>query len=440
MSWQPGYALLIAFTTFVSYWTALKCETKNQKERRLYFNLSLFVNLGVLFFFKYFNFLNDSIKELLFYTTESTYRFSGFDILLPVGISFYTFQTLSYNIDVYFGVKKPERHLGIFALYVSFFPQLIAGPIERSTSLLPQFFKPAAFSMERLHMGLKYMIWGFFKKIVIADRLSIYVNEVYNNTPKYGGASYLLATILFAFQLYCDFSAYSDIAKGSAKILGYDLMENFNHPFKSKNITEFWRRWHISLSTWLRDYLYTPIVFAYKKAGKWAVVYSIFVTFFLCGLWHGAKITFVIFGLMQGIALVYELLTVETRKKWAKQLPGWFYNTTSMAITFGFVLLSFIFFRANTTKGAMEIIGSIASFDYVLSDVTALLSQNGNVRFIVLVGLLALFILFDKRIFDMVKEQTTLSRFKEQLLFAFLASVILIFGFFGDVEFIYFQF
>jgi alginate O-acetyltransferase complex protein AlgI len=439
MSWQPAYALLIAFTTLVSYYTGLKCDTKDKKRRAIFFNLSLLVSLGVLFFFKYFNFLNEGIRELLKLTNGSAYDFSGLDILLPVGISFYTFQTLSYNIDIYFGVRKPEKHLGIFALYVSFFPQLVAGPIERSTSLLPQFFKPVQFSLDRFHHGLKYIIWGLFKKMVIADRLSIYVNLVYNQTNQYGSAAYLTATILFAFQLYCDFSAYSDIARGTAKVLGYDLMENFNHPFTAKNITEFWRKWHISLSTWLRDYLYTPLVFKYKKHGKLAVAGAIFVTFLLCGLWHGAKVTFIIFGVLQGLALVYELATIELRKKWASTFGSW-YNPVSMLLTFGFVLFSFIFFRANTLSDSYQIVSAIFSLNYQWNDFIYFISKEGNVRFVILMILLLTFILFDKKIMDTVKSSKNENQLIEKMIFSILVALTFIFGYFGDVEFIYFQF
>lgn len=440
MSWQPAYALLIAFTTGISYWIGLKSDTEKIETRKFYLVISLIVNLGVLFFFKYFNFLNENIRELVSFFGVEPYSFKGFDILLPVGISFYTFQTLSYNIDIYYGVRKPEKHLGIYALYVSFFPQLVAGPIERSTALLPQFFKESKFSFERFHAGLKYIIWGFFKKVVIADRLSVYVNEVYNNPANFDGIAFGFVTVLFAFQLYCDFSAYSDIAKGTAKILGYDLMENFNHPFKSKNITEFWRRWHISLSTWLRDYLYNPIVFSYKKLGKKAILLSIFITFFLCGLWHGAKITFIIFGLLQSFALVYELVSINFRKKLKNKLGHWFYNNLSLFITFSFVLFSFIFFRANTTSDALLICSKIFSTNYSILHTINLIGEFGNNRTLLLLVLLVGFVLFDKPLFNLVKGTKSFGIVKEQIIFSLLVALILVFGYFGEVEFIYFQF
>lgn len=439
MSWQPVYVLLISFTTLVSYWVGLKSDTKDISLRRRYLWLSVAINLGVLFFFKYFNFLNDTLKDLLGNSIGFTYEFSGFDILLPVGISFYTFQTLSYNLDVFYGMRKPEKHLGIYALYVSFFPQLVAGPIERSTSLMPQFYKETKFSWERLNGGLKYIVWGFFKKVIIADRLSVYVNDVYNNSGAHQGGAFAFATLLFAFQLYCDFSAYSDIAKGTAKILGYDLMENFNHPFKSKNITEFWRRWHISLSTWLRDYLYTPIVFKYKKWGKGAVLFSIFITFLLCGLWHGAKMTYVVFGLLQGGALMYELATVNFRKKLKTKMNSFVYNAMSMGLTFLFVLFSFIFFRADDMSQAIDIVSKIFTPNYMVVEIIDVLG-NGKIRFLLLAVLLVGFIISDKAVFDIVKGDKKIKPLVEQGLFGFLSALVVIFAYYGEVEFIYFQF
>lgn len=439
MSWQPVYVLLIFFTTAVSYWIGVKSESKDKRKRQRLLWLSVAVNLGVLFFFKYFNFLNQTIKELLNYTSSISYEFDGFDILLPVGISFYTFQTLSYNLDVYYGMKKPEKHFGIYALYVSFFPQLVAGPIERSTHLMPQFHEEKKFSWENFNLGLKYMVWGFFKKVVIADRLSVYVNDVYNNYQEQSSISLALATFLFAFQLYCDFSAYSDIAKGTAKMLGFELMENFNHPFKSKNITEFWRRWHISLSTWLRDYLYTPLVFKHKKWGRKSVMYAILVTFVLCGLWHGARMTYVVFGFLQAGALIYELATIEARKKWKATINQTLYNSVSMILTFVFVLFSFIFFRADSLSQAMDVVKGIFSLNFGSEGLIQMLG-GGKLKFILLMMLLVAFILLDKKIFDIVKIKTNDKPLRDQVLFSFLVALIFIFGYYGEVEFIYFQF
>lgn len=440
MSWQPAYALLIAFTTLVSFVLALGTDrVKSGQKRKFFFWTSIVVCLGVLFFFKYFNFFNYYLGKF-FSVVSIPYDFSGFDILLPVGISFYTFQTLSYNIDVYFGVRSAEKHLGIYALYVSFFPQLVAGPIERSTALMPQFYEKKSFSLAGLSSGVKFMIWGMFKKVVIADRLSVLVNSAFNQPYEHQGSTFILAVFLFAFQLYCDFSAYSDIAKGAARVLGYELMENFNHPYISKNITEFWRRWHISLSTWLRDYLYTPIVFSKKRWGKRAVAYSIFITFILCGLWHGPKVTFVIFGFLQGFALVYEMYTKNAREKLRHSVGAFVYDHLSVAITFSFILFSFIFFRANTFSDSMYITGKIFSSPFHFSDLSEFISGYGKARFVFVFFLLILFILADIKIYSVVKGVKPLRPLLKYVLFSFIVVLIVLFGFFGNVEFIYFQF
>lgn len=440
MSSQPGYALLIGFTTVINYWAGLHLNSDNKTRNKSYLRASVILNLSILFFFKYFNFLNESIKEIIESITGLSYSFEGFEIALPIGISFYTFQTLSYNLDVYYRIKKPERHLGIFALYVSFFPQLVAGPIERSTTLLPQFRKVTKFSWDRFNSGMQYVIWGLFKKVVIADRLSQFINEAYNNHDTYQGSSIFgLTSLLFAFQIYCDFSAYSDIAKGIAKILGYDLMENFNHPFSAKNITDFWRKWHISLSTWLRDYLYTPLAFKYKRWGKKGILLSIFITFILCGAWHGTKVNYLIFGLIQALAMMYELATIEKRSIIRAKMNTKLYDIISTVLTFLFIVFSFIFFRADSVEQAFDITSKIFSFKIKFSEISELLSYS-KIRFLILIIILLVFVLLDKKIFEIVKGEKIMSHFKQQLLFACLTALIIIFGFYEKVEFFYFQF
>jgi len=439
MSWQPEYALLIGLTTLSSYSFGLISNSDNPKRNKQILRWSVAVSLGVLILFKYFDFFNHSIKYLVSQLLNLQYGFEGFNFLLPIGISFYTFQTISYNLDVYYGVRQPERHLGKYAVFVSFFPQLVAGPIERSTDLLPQFHIPVKFNWLNIEIGIRYIIWGLFKKMVIADRLLVYVDKAYNDPYNADGASVFFATVLFAFQLYCDFSAYSDIARGSAKLLGIELSENFNHPFKSKNITDFWRRWHITLSTWLRDYLYTPIVFNKKKWGKKAVLYAITVTFILCGLWHGPKFTYVIFGILQAGALIYELLTADFRKKLRNSMNTAIYDRLSIFFTLLFVLFSFIFFRANDTSEAIEIVKSLFQFGMGWNDEFSLISGS-KLSFSIIIILLLAFIVIDEFVFKMVKEKTSLTFSKTCLIFLPLSISILLFGFFGKVEFIYFQF
>ncbi len=261
MSWNPSYAILILISTIITYFSGIFIGRINEssysyklkeKWKRIFVAISFISNLSILFFFKYFDFIDDSIRDLAGLTGFEWHK-SKFNILLPVGISFYTFQALSYTMDIYRDKLKPEKHFGIYALFVSFFPQLVAGPIERSNNLLPQFREIKKFDYERIKSGLLLMLWGFFQKVVIADRLAVLVDTVYNNPSDYEGVQFILATIFFSFQILCDLSGYSDIAIGAAKVLGYDLMKNFDRPYFSKSLREFWRRWHISLSTWFRD-------------------------------------------------------------------------------------------------------------------------------------------------------------------------------------------
>ncbi|MGE0267487.1 MAG: MBOAT family protein [Candidatus Omnitrophota bacterium] len=290
MCWKPEYVVLIILSTLIDYYIGLSmAEAKNRTHAKHLLTLSIICNLGVLFAFKYYNFFNASFREL-FSHFNIFYNVPSFKVLLPVGISFYTFQSLSYTIDVYSGKRPAEKHLGLFALYIAFFPQLVAGPIERSTHLLPQLYKKNHVDYQRVTDGLKLILWGLFKKIVIADRLAYFVNYVYNNPAGGHGYYILIATYFFAFQIYCDFSGYSDIAIGSAQVMGYELMENFKRPYLAQSIPEFWKRWHISLSTWFKEYLYFPLGGNRVPVLLWAR--NILVVFLLSGIWHGANWTF----------------------------------------------------------------------------------------------------------------------------------------------------
>ncbi|MGE0267465.1 MAG: MBOAT family protein [Candidatus Omnitrophota bacterium] len=289
----------------------LQDPSRNKK----YLFISLFCSLGILFAFKYFNFFSDSLRTGLNYFNIFI-DLPYFNVLLPVGISFYTFQTLSYSIDVYRGKQKPEHHFGKFLLFVIYFPQLVAGPIERSTNLLPQFHQKFEFDYERIKSGLLLMGWGLFKKIVIADRAAVLVNQIYNNPHDFKGLPLILATYLFAFQIYCDFSGYSDIAIGSARVMGIRLMKNFDLPYFSQSIAEFWRRWHISLSTWFRDYMYIPL--GGNRLGKIRWYCNLLIIFLVSGLWHGARWTFIIWGALHGLYLVFSLVLQPYRQRLTK--------------------------------------------------------------------------------------------------------------------------
>ncbi len=451
MSWKPEYIILIIASTLIDYFAAIQMEKQNEKKKKKKFlALSLISNLGLLFSFKYFNFFSDSFKIALnefniFYDSPT------FQLLLPVGISFYTFQTLSYSLDVYRGKKKAEYHLGYFALYVSFFPQLVAGPIERSTRLLPQFFEKHEFDSRRVSNGLKLMLWGFFKKVVIADRVAVLVNQVYNNAGNYDGVTLLLATYFFAFQIYCDFSGYSDIAIGVAQVMGFELMDNFRRPYFSKSISEFWSRWHISLSTWFKDYLYIPLGGNRVAKTRWYL--NLFIVFLVSGLWHGANWTFALWGALHGFYLMFALWTKNIREK--------FYNLVGISnnskikkyvrvfITFHLVLFAWIFFRANSVDDAFHIITHI--FPLKTNEFLSILNSTGAAQAylgmtrkgLILSILVILFMEFvhllqrHRKIRKFLSDKPLVLRWS--IYYAILIAIIS-FGEFRMQEFIYFQF
>ncbi len=357
MCWKVEYAALIIVSTLVDYVAAARIAAARQPSRRkAYLACSIAANLGILFAFKYFNFVNDSLRAL-FNEFNIFYEVPAFELLLPVGISFYTFQSLSYTIDVYRGRQQPERHLGIFALYVSFFPQLVAGPIERSTHLLPQFRRRFDFDYRRVTDGLKLMAWGFFKKLVIADRVAVIVDIIYANPSDYTGLALIAATVFFAFQIYCDFSGYSDIAIGAAQIMGYDLMDNFNRPYHARSIGDFWRRWHISLSTWFRDYVYIPLGGSRVPVSRMQL--NLLLTFVISGLWHGANWTFVVWGALHAVYMIIGRAGAPLRQALARRLGldrlPTLYKAMQILTTFALVCYAWIFFRAASLADAWYI-------------------------------------------------------------------------------------
>ncbi len=325
--------------------------------------------------FKYYNFINANITGLYSLTGHKN-PIPYLNILLPIGLSFHTFQAMSYTIEVYRGNQQPERHFGIYALYVMFYPQLVAGPIERPQNMLHQFHEKKFFDYDRVLSGLQQMLLGFFKKIVIADRLGVYVDAVYQDVQHANSISVLIALVFFSFQIYCDFSGYTDIALGAAKVMGFDLMRNFNRPFMSKNISEFWRRWHISLSTWFNDYLFTPLVINKRDWGKAGVVFAILVTFLLSGLWHGAGWPFLIYGLLYGIAVAFEFLTKKSRSRISKKMPALIYDNLSIALTFSYVSLALVFFRAGFLSKAILVYKTLFSFRFSFN-LTQLCAEKG---------------------------------------------------------------
>ncbi|MBX3180578.1 MAG: MBOAT family protein [Candidatus Hydrogenedentes bacterium] len=351
MAWEPGYVALLWISTAVDYVAARRIAASSGGARRVWLGASLTANLGLLFFFKYYNFFRDSLgagARSAGLSLELPYS----DFLLPLGISFYTFQTLSYTIDVYRGERAPERHLGYFALYVCFFPQLVAGPIERASRLLPQLRRAHAFDYDRVCDGLRLMAWGFFKKMVIADRLAVAVERVYAEPGGHSGPVLLLATLAFGYQIYCDFSGYSDIAIGAARVMGVGLSPNFNRPYAASSIRDFWRRWHMTLSAWFRDYVYVPLGGNRNSAAGWAA--AILVVFAASGLWHGANWTFLVWGLIHGGLLIAERGAVAVAPGLAR-IP----HALKVALTFSAVHVGWIFFRAADLGEALEVVSGL---------------------------------------------------------------------------------
>lgn len=438
MRFIPIYILILFFTIAVDYIAGLFIEKARGPKRRLFLIFSIIANIGVLAVFKYFNFMNANLAGLA-KVLDWNYPIEPLAIILPIGLSFHTFQSLSYTIEVYFGRQKAEKNPGIFALYVMFYPQLVAGPIERPQNLLHQFREKHHFEYKRVTDGLKLMAWGLFKKVVIADRLAVVVNHVYGH-PRDLKGGLLIATVCFAYQIYCDFSGYSDIAIGAAQVMGFRLMTNFRRPYFSKSIAEFWKRWHISLSSWFRDYLYIPLGGNRVPIPRW--YFNLFFTFLISGLWHGANWTFIIWGALHGTYLVSSLLTERIRAKIVSaaaldQTPR-LHRLTQTFVTFALVSFAWIFFRANTLSDAYYISTHLLSFD------ASHLGQLGLSREDWLVVLLAIVVM------EIVHLKQRHRGIREQLAYkpawirwaAYYALMLacLIFGVFTASQFIYFQF
>lgn len=356
----PVYILVLFATIIIDYIAGIYIENAQGKKRKNFLIISIISNVGVLAIFKYYNFFIENVNVFLAYFNIAADLLPYWNIILPIGLSFHTFQAMSYTIEVYRRNQKAEKHFGIYALYVMFYPQLVAGPIERPQNMLHQFHERKYFNYDNLIEGMKLITWGLFKKVVIADRLSLLVNEVYNHPTEYQGLTFVAATIFFAFQIYCDFSGYSSIALGSAKVMGFTLMQNFNMPYLATSIREFWQRWHISLSTWFRDYLYIPL--GGSKVGKWRWYYNLFITFLISGVWHGANWTYVIWGGLHGAYIILEQIVSPVKSKIIKYfywVPEGVGGLTQRLWVFILVCLAWIFFRANSLDDATMIIKSI---------------------------------------------------------------------------------
>jgi alginate O-acetyltransferase complex protein AlgI len=432
MFFKPEYILILAFTIVIDYYMGILLEDEQDEDkRRSYLILSFVANIGVLAVFKYYNFFNDNITGL-----ASLFGFKNhlpyLKMLLPIGLSFHTFQAMSYTIEVYRGNQKAERHFGIYSLYVMFYPQLVAGPIERPQNVIHQFYTRQKFDYGNAVTGLNLIAYGLFKKMVIADRLSEYVSQVYNNWQNASTLSTLLACYFFSIQIYCDFSGYSDIARGTAKFMGFDLMVNFNRPFLSESISEFWQRWHISLSGWFYDYVFNPLAASLRSWRKWAIVAGLLITFFLSGFWHGADWKYIIWGLIYGVALVYEFFTKNFRKKIFATMPVWLNTAISRFIVFHFFVLASVFFRAADTKQAINIFRKLFEFN-CSTNIIQLSAGRGPFSLLLdvfVIAILALSYLLPSSLI-----------MKKNLLFLVVTTlVIIILGKDSKAEFIYFQF
>lgn len=390
--WDWRFLSLIAFSTLVDYSVGIRLGIEqNQLKRKILLWTSIIVNLGFLGFFKYYNFFLDNFTQAFSFLGRDI-SVSSLNIILPVGISFYTFQTLSYSIDVYKGKLKPTKDIIAFSAFVSFFPQLVAGPIERATNLLPQFYKSREFDYNKAVDGMRQILWGLFKKVVIADNAAVFANLIFNNSADYSGSTLLLGAIFFTFQIYGDFSGYSDIAIGTSRLFGFDLMRNFHFPYFSRDIAEFWRRWHISLASWFRDYLYIPL--GGSRGSTWMKVRNIFIIFLVSGFWHGANWTFIVWGVLNALYFLPLLLAKKNRNYLGpvaedKVWPN--IKEASMMIgTFGLTVLAWVFFRAENVGHGFSIISEILS-----SSLFSLPAFEGKQRAAIVLLLIAIFMLIE---------------------------------------------
>jgi len=360
MTFVPIYILILFGTIIIDYYAGIWIEESenNESQQRLILISSVVINLLVLGVFKYYNFFIENVNVL-------GASLPLLNIILPIGLSFHTFQALAYLFEVYRGNQMAERHFGIYSLYVMFYPQLVAGPIERPQRVLPQFKIEHKFSWDLFWSGLRLMMWGFFKKVVVADRISIYVDIIYTQPMTYTNfANVLLAFVFFLIQVYCDFSGYSDIALGAARTMGFHLMINFNRPLESRSISEFWRRWHISLSSWFNDYLFTAVSASARRLRRKGIILAVIVTFALSGLWHGAAWTFVVFGLIHGTGIVYEILTKDIRTRVSRNFPPRIWRFLCWLVTISFVILAVVFFRASSFSQAIEMLKYVVTLKH----------------------------------------------------------------------------
>ncbi len=443
----PVYILILFFTIVVDYFAGILIENADEDRKKPFLIMSLVANIGILAFFKYYNFFIDNVNEVL-HLANSTRYLPVLHILLPIGLSFHTFQAMSYTIEVYWGNQKAERHFGIYALYVMFYPQLVAGPIERPQNILHAFHEEHKFDYDNMVKGLRLMMWGLIKKVVIADRLLLVTDPIFDAPTQYSGVTLFLACFFFIFQIYCDFSGYSDIALGAAKTMGFDLMKNFNRPYTSKSLSEFWRRWHISLSTWFFDYLFTPVAASLRRWRQGAVVVGLALTFLLSGLWHGASWNFILWGAALGAGLIFELLTKNFRDKAFARIPKNIVGGMGRLCTVFYLILMAVFFRSKTVADSMffykKFLGIPGEIGRVIKTHKFGFLNLPNVYHLVIPGFLVIVLLellehFGEK-YDLANTfQTKKPVFRWAAYYAGLI-LLMYFGVYEKHQFIYFQF
>jgi len=425
----PVYISILFLTIVIDYLAGIYIDKNQGRTRKVFLIVSLITNIGILCVFKYNNFFIDNVTAILQALSINRTPISHWNILLPLGLSFHTFQAMSYTIEVYKGKQKPQRHFGIYALYVMFYPQLVAGPIERPQNVMHQYLERHRFNPEMFLDGLRLMLWGFFKKLVIADRISVYVNVIYDNPSQYHSLNVAIAMVFFAIQIYCDFSGYTDIARGAARTMGFNLMQNFNRPYQSVSVTEFWSRWHISLSTWFRDYLYIPL--GGNRGSRFRNYINLAIVFMVSGLWHGASWTFVVWGALHGLYVITE----RVGSKFFEKIP----SLIRYVVTFILVCLAWVFFRA-------------ADFHQATAIFHSLITNFHNVPFAWFVGthfgkhsmmLSVLFIGFMLMLEKFTKPELlefNNKKFVDIIFCSLVLTLIICFGIFTNSSFIYFQF
>lgn len=436
--WDWRYLSLILLCSAVNFFAGiLLMKTESKKHRKLILTMCCMVSLGVLGIFKYYNFFVSSFVDLLSLMNIHIHV-NILNLILPVGISFYTFHTLTYTIEVYKKRFEPTKDIVSFFLFVSIFPLAMAGPIERATNLLPQLYKKRILNYDEVVAGLRLILWGFFMKVVIADRLSVYVDSVYNNVPHHSGITLVLATVFFSFQIYCDFAGYSNIAIGCGKLLGFNFIKNFNRPYMAVSVADFWKRWHISLSTWFRDYVYIPL--GGNRCSTSRNYYNLMVTFLVSGLWHGANWTFLIWGGLNGFFQIVGKMTQPSKKYVFSKFPslesGNMKRIFDILVTFGLISFTWIFFRANNVSDSLLVVKKIFQFKGSLF--------TNNIESILYGSFLIIFLIIS----DILQEKNSGAHYflenKHKAIryssYALISIIILMIGVFDSSQFIYFQF